>query len=292
LAPELAAEMPSLKEVVMSFNEIRIEGALALAKSMKNKDALTLFNLDGNQLGDQTEDIEELMSNFGRIDALAPFDDNEEPDSDEEEDDEEEGEVEEAEANNNHDTSTDEISSHIKGMGLNGHSNGDTNGTPTTSTADDVRLFLKCLTYDSWMKIKKSQRRELLESVVAEDVVSSGVEKLCHTFVHTCCAVEGDNEAIEELAEIILKPAFTNTTSSDVLCSTLLVHLGLLKAELKVEKVDSLKGPLQGLLSVVSKEFFPKSSAAHFIAFLMKPNRLLDACPTERHNLLTKLYQK
>lgn len=298
LAPELAAEMPSLKEVVMSFNEIRIEGALALTKSMKNKDALTLFNLDGNQLGDQTEDIEELMSNFGRIDALAPFDDNEDPDSDEEEDDEEDGEADEAEAdrslNNNHDTSTDEISSHIKGMGLNGHSNGDagTNGTSTTSTADDVRLFLKCLTYDSWMKIKKSQRRELLELVVAEEVVSSGVEKMCHTFVHTCCAVEGDNEAIEELAETILKPAFTNTTSSDVLCSTLLVHLGLLKAELKVEKVDSLKGPLQGLQSVVSKEFFPKSSAAHFIAFLMKPNRLLDACPTERHNLLAKLHQK
>ena len=31
----------------MSFNEIRIEGALAIAGCMKNKGALTLLNLDG-----------------------------------------------------------------------------------------------------------------------------------------------------------------------------------------------------------------------------------------------------
>merc|ERR1712002_298938 len=116
LAPALAVEMPSLKEVIMSFNEIRIEGALAIAGSMKNKNNLTLLNLDGNQLGDQTEVVEELMSSLGRIDTLAPFDDNEDPDSDE---DGEDDDAEDKSINNEKsDGEADDISLQIKGMGL------------------------------------------------------------------------------------------------------------------------------------------------------------------------------
>jgi len=290
LAPELAADMPNLKEVIASFNEIRIEGALALTKSMKNKNNLTLLNLDGNQLGEQTDDIEELMSSFGRIDALAPFDDNEDPDSeDEDEEDEENGDES---INNNHDDSADDISLHIKGMGIANNSPLLKDGVSKDSTPDDVRAFFSCPTYETWTKINKSQRKELMEEVISEDLVPYP-EKICHTYVHSCCAVEGDNEAIEEIADTILRPAFTDSSIVlESMVSTLLVYLGLLKAELKVEKVDSLKGPLQGLQSIIMKEYFPRSLTTHFIAFLMKPNRLLDACPTERHNLLTKLHQK
>jgi len=291
LAPELAADMPKLKEVIMSFNEIRIEGALAVTKSMKNKNNLSLLNLDGNQLGDQTEDIEELMGSFGRIEALAPFDDNEDPDSEEEEEDED-GDTS---INNNHNDSADDISLHIKGMGLTSDSpllKDSVNGDSTPSTADDIRSFFSCPTYDAWAKINKSQRKELLQDVIKEDLIPYP-DKICHTYVHTCSAVEGDNAAIEELADTILQPAFTDTSIVlESMVSTLLVYLGLLKAELKVERVDSLKGPLQGLQSIIMKDYFPRSLTTHFIAFLMKPNRLLDACPTERHNLLAKLHQK
>jgi Ran GTPase-activating protein 1 len=292
LAPELAVDMPNLKEVIMSFNEIRIEGALALTRSMKNKNSLSVLNLDGNQLGDQTEDIQELMSSFGRIDALAPFDDNEDPDSEEEDDDDEEDDS----TNNNHDNSADDISLHIKGMGLTTDSpllkDTDTNDEARPSTVDDIRSFFSCPTYESWEKINKLQRKELLKTVIKEDLIPYP-DKLCHAYVHACSAVEGDNVAIEELADTILQPAFTDTSIVlESMVSTLLIYLGLLKAELKVERVDSLKGPLQGLQSIIMKEYFPRTLTTHFIAFLMKPNRLLDACPTERHNLLAKLHQK
>lgn len=292
LAPELARDMPKLKEVIMSFNEIRIEGALAITRSMKNKDSLSLLNLDGNQLGDQTEDLEELMSSFGHIDALAPFDDNEDPDSDEEDEDQDD---EDKSINNNHNDSADDISLSIKGMGLAKDSpllkeTGD--GEEKPSTVADVRSFFSCPTYDAWLKIDKSRRKHWMQDVIKEDLIPYP-DKICHTFVHTCCAVEGDNAAIEELADSILQPAFTDKSIVvESMVSTLLVYLGLLKAELKVERVDSLKGPLQGLLSVIMKDYFPSSLTTHFIAFLMKPNRLLDACPTERHNLLAKLHQK
>merc|ERR1711962_1603448 len=294
LAPELARDMPKLREGIMSFNEIRIEGALAITRSMKNKDGLSLLNLDGNQLGDQTEDVEELMSSFGRIDALAPFDDNEDPDSEEEEE-EEDQENGDKSMNNNHNDSADDISLSIKGMGLAKDSpllKETINGEGKPSTVDDVRSFFSCPSYDAWSKIDKSQRKHLMQDVIKEDLIPYP-DKICHTFVHTCCAVEGDNAAIEELADTILQPAFTNKAIViESMVSTLLVYLGLLKAELKVERVDSLKGPLQGLQSVIMKDYFPSSLTTHFIAFLMKPNRLLDACPTERHNLLAKLHQK
>jgi len=47
-----------------------------------------MFRL-GNQLGDASEEVHELMSSFGMIDTLGPFDDNEEPDDDEDDDEDE-----------------------------------------------------------------------------------------------------------------------------------------------------------------------------------------------------------
>lgn len=295
LAPALAVEMPSLKEVIMSFNEIRIEGALAIAGSMKNKENLKLLNLDGNQLGDQTEDVEELMSSLGRIDALAPFDDNEDPDSDEEgEDDDEE---DESINNEKSDGEADDISLAIKGMGLAHDSpllkDKVTNGVTTKpSTVDDVRSFFSCPSQESWNGITKSERKSLTKTVVSEDLLPNA-DKVCQTFVQTCYALQGDSEALQDLAECILGPAFTSESMvAESVISTLLVYMGLLKAELKVEKVDSLKGPLNGLYSIITQEFFPRSITSHLIAFLMKPNRLLDECPNERHNLLARLHQK
>lgn len=299
LAPALAVEMPNLKEVIMSFNEIRIEGALAIAGSMKNKVNLETLNLDGNQLGEQTEDIEELMSSFGRIDTLAPFDDNEDPDSDEgEDDDDEDGDTSINKSTNDDDeSSANDIALQIKGMGLANDSpllkedvtNGDAN---ETSTVKDVRSFFACPTQDSWKKITPSQRKTLIETVVKEDYLPDA-DKVCQLFVQTSNALQGDNEALEDLAECILGPAFKSESMfAESVVSTLLVYMGLLKAELKVEKVESLKGPLNGLNSIILKEYFPRSIASHFIAFLMKPNRLLDDCPNERHNLLARLHQK
>merc|ERR1712243_18091 len=144
------------------------------------------------------------MSSLGKLDALAPFDDNEDPDSDDNDDDDED---EDNHTDNNHTNSADDISLNIKGMGLTNDSpllqNGLTNGDTKPSTADDVRSFFSCPTYDAWAKINRSQRKELLKKVIDEDLIPYP-DKICHTYVHTCSAVEGDNAAVEEIADAIL----------------------------------------------------------------------------------------
>lgn len=57
------------------------------------------------------DEIQDLMTSFGRIDALAPFDENEEPDSEEED---EGGE----EIEGGDDQETNDLSLCIEGMGL------------------------------------------------------------------------------------------------------------------------------------------------------------------------------
>lgn len=239
------------------------------------------------------------MSNFCLSEALAPFDDNEDPDSEEEDNESENGEDTSYNNNGSDDVAPDEgLSLQIKNIGLDEeqqppHQKATVNGELTKhSQVSDVRSFLSCPSLESWKGINKSQRKDLFKVVIDEDIWPK-LDAICYTYVHTTSAVEGDNEAVEELAQMLLRPAFTSDLFSiEGLVSSLLIHMGLLKAELKVEKVASLKGPLQGLQSIILEDFFPRSVTAHFIAFLMKPNRLLDACSTERHNLLAKLYQK
>merc|ERR1712002_1053491 len=135
-------------------------------------------------------------------------------------------------------------------------SNGDSTGP---STVHHVRSFFSCPTQDSWNKIGKSDRKSLIKTVVSEDLLPDA-DKVCQTFVQTCYALQGDNEALQDLAECILGPAFTSESMvAESVISTLLVYMGLLKAELKVEKVESLKGPLNGLYSIITQEFFPRS---------------------------------
>lgn len=74
------------------------------------------------------------MSSINRIDTLAPFDDNEDPDSDEDENEEEEGEVVEQD-----EEEADDLLSQIKSMGLSKDLSNDTVKTNGESTK--VRRF-------------------------------------------------------------------------------------------------------------------------------------------------------
>ena len=84
--------------------------------------------LVGNQLGDAVEEVQELMTELGKIDCLGSFEENEEPDSDEEEKEEEESDQEEKKEEEDKENiredekisnGIDDLSLQIKGMGLN-----------------------------------------------------------------------------------------------------------------------------------------------------------------------------
>jgi len=290
LAPALAADMPTLKEVIMSFNEIRRDGALAVAGSMKNKSNLKTINLDGNQLGDSVDEVQDLMSSFDRLDALAPFDDNEEPDSDDEDEDEGDTSV------SKETEQADDLTLCIEGLGLSKESpllnDSTTQAEQKIPILEDIRSFLSNPTSDVWNSFSRDHRKSLLTTVVKEEVLPS-VDKVASTFSKTCSALHTDQTALEDISECILGTALADERCSSIqLVSSLLISFGLIKGETKVERIENLDGALKGLSTVILKEYFPRDVTSHFIAFLMKPSNLLDKCSTERHTLLQKLYQK
>lgn len=287
LAPSLAASK-SLKTIILSFNEIRREGGLAVAKSMKNVSTLQMLNLDGNQLGDSVEEIQEVMSAYNKIELLGPFEDNEEPDSDD--DDEDDGEDDGSENNNSRvGDDDDDLTSQIQGMGLSKASPVKAN---KPCTLDDIKDFLDNPVPSKWMGFDEKQRKLMLKTFVKQEAPGSA-DKVSRYYVQACSCMENENQAIAEIADCILGTAFDDSEiSPEQLVSSLLVHMGLLKAETKIERTNGLKGPLSGIESIVLKEYFPRAITQYFIAFLLKPNTLLDSCHDERHRVLQKLHQK
>lgn len=280
IAAGLATDMPSLREVIMSFNEIRTAGALAVVESMKRKDKLKVngVNLDGNQLGeDGVADVEERMAAIGRIEALAPFNDNEEPDEDDDEDDDdkEEGEVDED------DDDGGDLSLDIKGMGL--------SSERQTDFMDEMRAFVESPSTKKWKHIPTDNRKHLLSEITKE--ILPNYEQATKIFVQVANVLRDDNDGLQIISDVILGSAYADARckSSDIV-SSLMVAMGLLKAESKIEKPVDLKGTMTALSCSLSGNYFPKEFASHFIAFLMKPNSLLDACQAERHILLQKLH--
>lgn len=88
----------SLKNLDLSHNEIRIDGGKAIAQAMIDKVLLSNLQLDGNMFGTKGRDVlEQILTNFGKANALNSFDEDEDDDnedgddtnSDEDEDDEE-----------------------------------------------------------------------------------------------------------------------------------------------------------------------------------------------------------
>jgi len=285
LAPSLAASK-SLKTIILSFNEIRREGGLAVAKAMKNVTTLEMLNLDGNQLGDSVEEIQEVMTLYNMIEKLDSFEENEEPDDDDDDDDDDDNDNSRVE--NGDDEDNDDLTSQIKGMGL-------SKSSPAKSKScslDDIRKFLDNPSPIKWMGFDEQQRKTMLRTFVKQEVISSP-DKISRHFVQACSCMENETKAIAELADCILGTAFNESRfTPQQIVSSLLIHMGLLKAETKVERANGLKGPLSGLESIIMKEYFPRAVVQYFIAFLLKPNSLLESCHDERHRVLQKLHQK
>lgn len=296
LAPALAVDMPALKEVIMSFNEIRTEGAVAVAASMKNKTGLTSINLDGNQLGDAgVEDVTEKMSEIGKLDCLAPFDDNEDPDSDDDDEDED-GAADSSTASAADDSvneGADDLMLQIKGMGLAQTSPQLASQEEQGATIEDVRKFVQAPSLESWKRIGVRERKDMLEEITKSDLLPDS-ELIGKTFVRACDILQDDAAAIADIANGILATAFADPrNNANALVTSILVNMGLLKGEEKLKDTPTnLKGPLVGLDLAVKSDLFPRAFAQHFIAFLMKPNSLLDSCQSERHTLLQKLHKK
>jgi len=283
IAAGISSNMPLLKELIMSYNEIRIDGALATVEAMRRKDNLTLLNLDGNQLGDDgATEVEDQMAALGRINALASFDENEDPDDEDDEDDD--GEEDGNDATHNEDD--DEILSQIDQMGLGRHDLNTSNSQ--MCTLEDMEAFVENPSSKKWKQIPVNQQLSLLTETVNKNLMSSS-ENIGNAFVKISNSLKDDKKSLGIVSDALLGTAFKSLKSEDII-TNLFIAMGLLKGESKSEKPVELKGVLCALAHTLDQDYFPKSFAHHFIAFLMKSNPVLDACPTERHQLLQLLH--
>ncbi|XP_076446452.1 ran GTPase-activating protein 1-like [Babylonia areolata] len=74
LAQALRDGQHKLKELILSGNEIKQNGAVAITESMANKADLTLLDLNANQLGEGgIELVQDTMEALGKVELLASF---------------------------------------------------------------------------------------------------------------------------------------------------------------------------------------------------------------------------
>ncbi|XP_077864731.1 ran GTPase-activating protein 1-like [Saccoglossus kowalevskii] len=96
IANALEHGVPKLKELNLSFGEIKKDAALAVAKSVQSKKNLEKLDLNGNGLGEEGIDsINEIFESVGITDKLGSFSDDEGDSEDEDGNDEAEEEEEE-----------------------------------------------------------------------------------------------------------------------------------------------------------------------------------------------------
>lgn len=111
---EIHGNHTSLKYLDLSNNELRMDAGNAIAKATHDKTLLTNLQLDGNCFGTEgREELQQILTKLGRIDALNSLDEDYTEDEEEEDDDsdndgdDEEKTSEECESDNNEDETSD-----------------------------------------------------------------------------------------------------------------------------------------------------------------------------------------
>ncbi|XP_064608240.1 ran GTPase-activating protein 1-like [Liolophura sinensis] len=284
LAKALEEKHLKLKELILSGNEIRRSGALAVAESMENKDDLVKLDLDANMLGDEgVEIVQGTMEAMGRVDALGSFSD------DEGEDDDEEGgqsdhnsESEEGED----DTEGNEVNDphlQVKGESI----------TPSKQTGN-AKDFLQFPSPSKLLQLGAGRADAILAELGNQ---AHDVDTAVSTLIRISLVVSPGNKKATDAACDCADKLLSEVMKSDPekqgvqVSNAILVYLGLIKGEDKKYKAPSdITGPLLVLTHVVQQPYFTKSARDILLAFICKPHPNLEKASHGRHQLLQMLY--
>jgi len=284
----------SLEEIILYGNEIRIDGALAVVEAVSHRNNLKSLNLDGNQLGDAVDDVIEKMEFYGKKDKLASFDDNEEPDSgdeDEGDEDEEEDEEEEEEKEED-DEGADSLALEIKGIGLSPTSKQLRDDSKVMLDEEDtIRIKESPLhAIRAVHKIPKKQREQFLKE--SFNSYSKDGFDIGKAFIEASTHLKDDTDTLFLASDVILSDSLREDEAKQkAVVNSILVHMGLLKSEKTIEISNDISGPLTALQHVARQDYFPRTLANYFIAFLSRPDAILDVHSKQRHDLFQTLYQ-
>ncbi|XP_072829697.1 ran GTPase-activating protein 1 isoform X2 [Vicugna pacos] len=264
IADAVRGGLPKLKELNLSFCEIKRDAALSVAEAMVDKAELEKLDLNGNTLGEEgCEQLQEVLDGFSMARVLASLSDDEGED-DEDEDEEEEGEEEEEEEEEDEEEDEEEEEEEEEEP-----QKGEQGEEPTTPSR-------KILDPDSGTDTSDPE------------VVVSAFLKVSSVFKDEATV----RTAVQDAVDALMKKAFSSSSfNSNTFLTRLLIHMGLLKSEDKVKAIANLYGPLMALNHMVQQDYFPKALAPLLLAFMTKPNGALESCSFARHNLLQTLYK-
>ncbi|XP_054843785.1 ran GTPase-activating protein 1 [Eublepharis macularius] len=296
IAEAVKEGLHKLKELNISFCEIKRDAALIIAEATEDKSELEKLDLNGNCFGEEgCDQIQEILESFNMADVLGSLsddegedeEDEEDEDDDEEEDEEEEEEEEEEEPSQVQERGQGEQELLTPKKFLETH-----DSTPVSSTLPpvDVGTFLAFPSPEKLLRLGPK-----CSTLIVQQTDTSDTEKVVMVFLKISSVFKDETTvktAVHETTDALMREAFSSATfNSDAFITSLLIHMGLLKSEEKIKAVLSLYGPLMTLNHTVQQDYFPKSLVPVLLAFVTKPNRALDSCSVARHLLLQTLHQ-
>ncbi|NXE06796.1 RAGP1 protein, partial [Lophotis ruficrista] len=272
IADAVKEGLHKLKELNLSFCEIKRDAALTVAEAIEDKAALEKLDLNGNCLGEEgCEQLQEILEGFNMAAVLGSLSDDEgEEEDDEEEEDEDEDEDEEEEEEE------EEEEQQLKERGP-GEQESVTpkkiidsqDSTPVPSPPVDVATFLAFPSPEKLLRLGPK-----CSVLIAQQTDTSDVEKVVTTLLRISSVFKDEapvKTAVHETTDALMSKVFTSATfNSDAFITSLLIHMGLLKSEEKIKAVPSLYGILMTLNHMVQQDYFPKSLAPVLSAFVTK----------------------
>ncbi|EPY88540.1 ran GTPase-activating protein 1 [Camelus ferus] len=308
IADAVRGGLPKLKELNLSFCEIKRDAALSVAEAMVDKAELEKLDLNGNTLGEEgCEQLQEVLDGFSMARVLASL------------------------------RRLHPRAPPLGGLGgvvgsehprapPHGELGGVVGSEPglagepapvlSSPPPADVSTFLAFPSSEKLLRLGPKSSVLLAQQTDTSDpeVVVSAFLKVSSVFKDEATV----RTAVQDAVDALMKKAFSSSSfNSNTFLTRLLIHMGLLKvwpegvqaqgeggsvpqaapatptrpSEDKVKAIANLYGPLMALNHMVQQDYFPKALAPLLLAFMTKPNGALESCSFARHNLLQTLYK-
>jgi len=292
-------DFPKLKEIILSFNEIKKEGALNLASKASKLPGLSKLDLNGNQIGEDGVDeirgcVEErLLGSFSDDEGSDDEDDEQEEEEEEEEDEESEDSTAQDESRV---SEADDSIQEVPGEAID----------PSTVTVADVFICptkQKIIALDGGPDSDGSKAKlavlDHLGSTVSEvktairaviklaTAVKAKTETHLYEVVCSCCdAIMEQHFRTHSKDPEIESEETTNFTNE------LLVQLGLLKSEDKglLLVTRELWAPAFVLNHIIRQPYFPRRTKQVLQVFFSGTHKQLESMQDMRHQLLSTLF--
>lgn len=283
LAEALKAEgsYPSLTELNLSYNEIRMKGAGPIALAMADKKQLLTLQLNGNAFGKEGRQIlRDSLIVSEKIETLNILSDEDESDSDSEQENEEDDKDEDKDEDEEKSSDSENESKENRADNIT-----ITNGNVILSKVS-VAEFLKSPTGEKLLLLQNDIVQDFVNHArnIAKDADTSSELKFIEEFTKIIMKVSALSTS--GYADVRLKAQNLTDALYSKLCSfaiendqtsvwnnVLLVNLGLIKAEDKRSgKIDwNLEGCFKALELVTQKDYFLQETRDTLKLFLEKP---------------------